>query len=138
MLLPLSWLLGDLVFCSLFPGRINKLARDLNAVTLSEMLTTGIQAVRAKLIVAVTSIQAGGKFLSGASGITENIALLLFGASIVGYSCLGGFRGPVYADVLKAGIRIFGTLVALVAVIFSPCPTRFSAVLRCPGHGSSE
>jgi hypothetical protein len=57
----------------------------VDAVTLSEMLTTGIQTVWAKLIVAVTSILlvtclsmytaaqwlAGRKFLSGASGITE-------------------------------------------------------------------
>ncbi len=95
------------------------------------MLTKGLEPVWVKLIVIVTSLLlvtclsmytaaqwlAGKKFLSGAFGITEHISLLLFGLSIVGYSCLGGFRGSVYADVLQGMIRIFGTFVALAAVI---------------------
>lgn len=39
ILLPLSWLLGDLLFWYVFPARINNLGRESQATTLSELLT---------------------------------------------------------------------------------------------------
>jgi len=43
MLLPISWLLGDLVFWYLFPARINRLGRESKATTLSELLCAGLK-----------------------------------------------------------------------------------------------
>lgn len=132
LLLPLSWLLGDLLFWKIFPERLNALARKAKATTLSEVLTYDLQGNAAKLvsiIVAIllvtflatyTSAQwlAGKKFLSGVFALNDFTALLLFSATIVAYSSLGGFRGSVYADVLQSFIRIIGTSIALVAVIW--------------------
>ncbi|HEX3663925.1 MAG TPA: hypothetical protein VHU23_01655 [Rhizomicrobium sp.] len=131
LMLPISWLLGDLVFWTLFPARLNRLARKARATTLSEMLTfdlTGGFARGTSIIVAMllvvflatyTAAQwlAGRKFLSGIFEISDLTALIAFAATIVAYSSLGGFRGSVYTDLVQAIIRIIGTGVALGAVL---------------------
>jgi sodium/proline symporter len=130
VLLPLSWMLGDLLFWYVFPARINAVGRESRATTLSELLTHGLKGrigVAIALLTALiiftclsgyTSAQwlAGQKFLSGAFALPEWAALALFALLIIGYSSLGGFRGSVYTDTLQAFIRIIGTVIALVAV----------------------
>lgn len=130
LLLPLSWLIGDLIFWALFPDRLNRLAREAGATTLSELLTFDLKGRSAKLAsVAValllvvflstyTSAQwlAGKKFLSGVFDLSETTALVAFGLTIVFYSSLGGFRGSIYTDSVQAVIRIVGTAIALGAV----------------------
>lgn len=130
VLLPLSWLLGDLVFWRFFPARINAFGHLSRATTLSEMLKHGLSgplasavSVLSALIIVVclagyTSAQwlAGQKFVSGAFGLSNYTALGLFAVTIIAYSSIGGFRGSVYTDTLQAFIRIAGTIVALMAV----------------------
>ncbi len=130
LLLPLSWLLGDLVYWSLFPQRLNAEGRRSGAATLSELLTDGLSGRLARTVSVAVAILlvtllstytaaqwlAGKKFLSGVFNLSEPVALTVFGATIVIYSALGGFRGSVYADAVQAVIRILGTLIALVAV----------------------
>lgn len=130
LLLPIGWLLGDLIYWSLFPDRINRLARRAEAVTLSELLTfdlSGRAARACSVLVATTLIAflsvytasqwlAGEKFLGGIMPLSNVAALGAFGAAIVLYSAIGGFRGSVYVDTLQAVIRIGGTLLALWAV----------------------
>ncbi len=132
LLMPFGWMLGDLIFWRVFPARLNALAREAKAVTLSEMLTFDLSGRLAKLVsilVALlliaflstyTSAQwlAGRKFLSGIFDLNGFSALIFFSATIVIYSALGGFRGSVYADTLQALIRIVGTTIALAAVIW--------------------
>jgi sodium/proline symporter len=132
VLLPISWLLGDLVFWYLFPARINEIGRASSATTLSELLTgklsgrlAGAVSVVCATVVVVclagyTSAQwlAGQKFVSGAFGLPGWMALGLFALLIIAYSSIGGFRGSVYTDTLQAFIRIIGTIVALVAVVW--------------------
>ena len=127
LLLPLGWLMGDLVYWSLFPDRINKLARESKAITLPELLTHDLEGPTSRgisLLVAViltifltiyTSAQwlAGEKFLGGVLHLGTAQALLIFGAIIVLYSAIGGFRGSVYVDTLQAVIRLGGTALAL-------------------------
>jgi len=128
--LPISWLLGDLVFWYFFPARINALGQQSRATTLSELLrydlsgphVTGVVILSAAVIfvclAGYTSAQwlAGQKFLAGAFGVPEIVALIVFAILIISYSSIGGFRGSVYTDTLQAFIRIAGTIVALVAV----------------------
>lgn len=132
LLLPLSWLLGDLIFWKIFPERLNTLSRKAKATTLSEVLTFDLQGNAAKLISIIVSILlitflatytsaqwlAGKKFLSGVFALDDFTALLLFSATIVAYTTIGGFRGSVYADVLQSFIRLIGTILALGAVIW--------------------
>jgi sodium/proline symporter len=130
LLLPISWLLGDLIFWYIFPARINGFGRDSRATTLSQILTyklpgrmSSALAVLCALVILVcltgyTSAQwlAGQKFLSGAFALPDAAALGLFAVIIVSYSSIGGFRGSIYTDTFQALVRIVGTVVALVAV----------------------
>lgn len=132
ILLPLSWLLGDLLFWYVFPARVNAFGRRSRATTLSELLThelSGRAATAVAVLCAVvilvclagyTSAQwlAGQKFLAGAFALPDWAALGLFALIIIAYSSIGGFRGSVYTDTLQAVIRIAGTIVALGAVIW--------------------
>ena len=131
MFLPLAWLIGDLVFWHLFPARINAYGRASGATTLSQVITSGLEGRGARWVAVITALMiiacltgytaaqwlAGQKFLSGAFRLPEAAALAIFGATIVAYSAIGGFRGSVYTDTLQAFIRIGGTLLALVVVV---------------------
>lgn len=130
VLLPLAWLLGDIVFWSVFPARLNDYGRRSRATTLSELLTHGAQgpqaAVLGKLCALVVLLclagyvsaqwLAGQKFIAGAFPVGDVGALGLFAVMIIAYTAIGGFRGSVYVDSLQAVIRIVGTALALGAV----------------------
>lgn len=148
ILLPVSWLLGDLIFWSLFPDRLNNLARKANAVTLSELLTFDLTGRLAKLLAiavafllatflsAYTAAQwlAGKKFLASAFALSDFSALLVFASTIVLYSSIGGFRGSVYTDLVQAVIRIIGTVIAMVTVVyFAFIDGNFSANIAAAG-----
>jgi len=128
LLLPIAWLLGDLLFWSLFPHRINRVARETSAVTLTDVISSGLP--RRKLIkrfvgsIALLCLGgyvaaqwvAGQKFLEGAFGFSAWVSLLAFAGLIILYSSIGGFRGSVYADSLQAIIRLVGTAIAVIVV----------------------
>lgn len=130
VMLPIAWLLGDLIFWSLFPSRLNKVAKSSMATTLSELLAYGLSGPTAKAVKILTSIVlvvflciytsaqwiAGQKFLSVAFQLEEFVGLIFFSLTIVVYSALGGFRGSVYADVLQALLSIMGTVFAITSV----------------------
>ncbi len=151
LMLPLSWLLGDLVYWSFFPDRLNRLARETGAATLSEVLTRGLQGRAAKVLSVAVSLVlivflsmyisaqwlAGEKFLSGIFDLSPLTALIVFSLTIVAYSSLGGFRGSIYTDVVQAFVRIVGTAVALGAVIWFALrePSVFAANIEAAGPG---
>jgi Na+/proline symporter len=130
LLLPISWMIGDLVYWYFFPARLNRLASVSKALTLPELLTFNLPARISRAISIIASILiitflgmyvsaqwlAGQKFLTGVFEFSRVIALVLFALIIVAYTGLGGFRGSVYVDVLQAIIRIIGTVIALAAV----------------------
>lgn len=131
ILLPLAWLLGDIVFWTFFPSRINAFGKRAKATTLSEILSHNLQgplaSVMALLCAALIIICLGGyvsaqwlsgeKFLAGAFGLPSVFALALFAIVIIAYTAIGGFRGSVYADSFQAILRLIGTTIALVAII---------------------
>ena len=130
--LPVSWLLGDLVFWYFFPARINRTGRDSQATTLSQILTyqlSGTLSAVLALLCALTILVSltgflsaqwltGQKLLSGAFGLSNSTALGTFALLIIAYSSIGGFRGSIYTDVLLAIIRIAGTMIALIAILW--------------------
>jgi len=132
LLLPLAWLIGDTIFWTFFPGRINSYGKRVGARTITDLisgndtsrLTTIITVVVGLIIVVCltgyTSAQwlAGQKFVHGAFGINPAGSLSLFAMVIIAYTTIGGFRGSIYADSLQSIIRIIGTIVALGAVLY--------------------
>jgi Na+/proline symporter len=131
LLLPLSWLIGDLLFWLLFPNRINATGRAIRAMTMTDLIVDGMkprQQIGLKRTVAVVVLLclggyvsaqwlAGQKFLQGAFGIGSMMSLLVFATLIVIYTAIGGFRGSVYADTLQAIVRVIGTAIALTVVV---------------------
>lgn len=129
LLLPLSWFLGDLLFWTFFPQRINAIGRTVRATTMTDVIVHGMkprQQAGLKRSVSVLVILclggyvsaqwlAGQKFLHGAFGFDGTASLLAFAALIVIYTAIGGFRGSVYVDSMQAIIRIIGTVIAIVA-----------------------
>jgi Na+/proline symporter len=150
LLLPLGWLLGDILFWSIFPNRINQVGTAAKASTLTDVIVHGLGPKyerRLKVLIALIVLVclggyvaaqwlAGQKFLQGAFGFGSTLSLVLFAALIVIYTSLGGFRGSVYADTFQAAIRIVGTVIAMRI----PCAAQWSAS-RCPAlkkhHGET-
>lgn len=130
LLLPLAWLLGDILFWLVFPNRINAAGRAINATTMTDVIVDGMKPrarIGLKRTIAVVILVclggyvsaqwiAGQKFLQGAFGFGNVTSLLVFAALIVIYSAMGGFRGSIYADTLQAVVRVIGTAIALTAV----------------------
>lgn len=149
LLLPLAWLIGDIVFWTFFPKRINEFGERVGARTLTDIIAgggstklAGLTAVLVGLIIVVcltgyTSAQwlAGQKFVNGAFGIGATESLSLFALVIIAYTAIGGFRGSIYADSLMAVVRVIGTIVALAAVAYVAMQqgTSFSANIKSAG-----
>jgi sodium/proline symporter len=130
IMLPLAWLLGDIVFWSIFPAKINRVGREAGAATLTDLVVykiSGRSRTILKLLCSVVILVclggyvsaqwvAGQKFLMGAFEFDGVTSLLAFGLVIIAYSGIGGFRGSIYADSFQAVIRLAGTAIALLAV----------------------
>lgn len=151
VLLPIAWLLGDLVFWRYFPDRINRYGHATGVTTLSELVGVGLRGPVARFVTLLSAVTiliclagytsaqwlAGQKFLAGALGLPKEAALVAFAALIASYTALGGFRGSVYADTFQAVVRIIGTIVALIAIwwFVSADPGAFAANLNGAGPG---
>lgn len=130
ILLPLSVLLGDIIYWRIFPKKINTLSQSHNITTLSDIITLNINGRVKHVLVLLSAILitiglglytsaqwiAGEKFVNGAFGISGYWALAGFAAIIIAYTSIGGFRGSVYVDSYQAIIRLIATTLAMVAV----------------------
>lgn len=131
LMLPLAWLLGDLVFWKLFPNRINRVARDTHSATIPQLISSSLSGPLVPVLRGVTALTlvsflaiytasqwiAGDKFLSAAFDLSSQNAVLLFSGSIVAYSVLGGFRGSVYVDTFQAVLSLLGATLAFGTVL---------------------
>jgi sodium/proline symporter len=151
LVLSIGWLLGDLTFWYFFPARINKIGRESRATTVADVLSYKLSGKASSLLTALCGLLivvclagflsaqwlAGQKFLSGAFGVPGPLALALFAFVIIAYSSIGGFRGSVYTDVLLAIIRVAGSIIALVAIVWFAVAdsTSFSNNIASAGSG---
>jgi sodium/proline symporter len=133
LLLPLSWLLGDVFFWFFFPQRINATGRAIGATTMTDVIVHGmkprIKTLLKRCVAVLVLVCLGGyvaaqwlagqKFLRGAFGFEGITSLLVFAALIVIYTAIGGFRGSVYVDSMQAIIRVIGTAIALGVVVLT-------------------
>ncbi len=131
IMMPLGWLMGDLLFWRFFPHRINRFGAKSKAMTISDIVTHGLPKNYMKFIslsigvlifiglAGYTSAQwlAGQKFVSGAFGFSGVVSLGLFAIIIIAYTSIGGFRGSIYVDSFQAVVRIIGSIIALASVI---------------------
>ncbi len=132
VMLPIAWLIGDIVFWLIFPQRINETGRRLGASTITELLSndlSGWPQIAMRLTTSIIAIAclslylsaqwiSGQKFLAGAFDVSNVAALALFAILIIAYTAIGGFRGSVYADSFQAVLRIIATIVILVVAAY--------------------
>ncbi|MBX9460715.1 MAG: hypothetical protein KL785_06050 [Brevundimonas sp.] len=85
----MAWLLGDVVFWSLFPHRINRLGARVGATTITDLLVSQIEPAKRRLPKRLIGLAiavcvggyvaaqwlAGQKFVDGAFGIEGTVAL---------------------------------------------------------------
>lgn len=128
LLLPIAWLIGDLVFWRYFPSKLNYYARKTNSMTLTDILTNNKNTKASNLLAVLISLilvfglgayataqwLAGKKFLVNAFEFSEDISLIIFALVIIAYSSIGGFRGSVYVDAFQAILRLLGCILIFV------------------------
>lgn len=132
LMLPLAWFLGDLFYWKYFPAKLNQYGRKHEAVTLSELLVTGLPQYwvrKVTLLVAIIVLVgllayisaqwiAGQKFISSAFGFSPELSMMFFATFIILYSTIGGFRGSIYVDTFQAILRVCATLVVIATTLY--------------------
>jgi sodium/proline symporter len=124
VLMPLGWLLGDILFWTLFPDRINRKTRDMQCDTIPEYLSISSTGVRntsirkffALIIIVFLGLYAIGQFLAAGKAINAvfnlDIAytILLSAVIIAAYSAKGGLMASIPTQVVQALIMLFTTI----------------------------
>ena len=128
LILPFGALMGDLIFWSIFPNKINQFARTQGANTVPEMLSMTatddnrqrIRKAAALITVPMISLYAGAQML--AAGKTMNAVIdidlkwgiLLSAAVVIGYCAKGGLRASIITQFVQALIMLSTCIGALI------------------------
>lgn len=133
LLIVIPTFLGELVFWTFFPDKINQLSIEKDSQTIPEFLGSTVQRPQGKRI--ITSIVAlitvvfigaytSGQFAAAAKtldvffGVDPKIGALVAAGSILVYCVTGGLRASIWTDVVQAFVVIFVSFGMLaVAVI---------------------
>jgi Na+/proline symporter len=133
-LLPLGFLLGDVVFWRFLPQKISAYGIATNSKTLQELVTYQLNGRIASVIkLVVTTITLLGlflytvaQFLAGHYWLTASyhinngwFTVSLFGLLIGLYTAFGGFKGSIATDVFLTGVRLVGTVTAVITVCWT-------------------
>jgi sodium/proline symporter len=136
-LLPLGWLIGDIIFWIFLAGRVYELSRDKDAVTLPELIGKGVYGRGANVLVRTVTVTvvilmtiyiasqwlSAGKMGGLILGVNSDTASIVFAGAVILYTAVAGVRGAAYTDFVQA---LF--MLALVASIGVVC----LSVLRGP------
>ncbi len=126
-LLPLGWLIGDIIFWTLIAKRVYTIARNSDAVTLPEIIRSGVTGVGSDALVSVVAIIIVGlmtvyvtsQWLSAGKvggiilGLESYKVAFIFASVVIFYTALAGVRGAAYTDFVQACFML-----ALVISVF--------------------
>lgn len=132
LMMPLGWLVGDLIFWNLFPARINQRARDHHCNTLPEFISDSATSnrdsiIRKYLALAIIVLVGGyavgqylaiGKAVSVAFDISMPVAIIISGAIILAYSAKGGLESSIPTQFFQALIMLVTTVGMLTVAIY--------------------
>lgn len=131
LLIPAS-LLGDFVFWTFFPDKINRLSIEQDSQTVPEFLGYTVKKPQGKrlitLIVALITIVFIGAYTSGQFaaaaktlhvffGLDPKMGALIAAGSILVYCTTGGLRASIWTDVVQAFVVMF-VCFGMLAVAF--------------------
>lgn len=132
VLIPLSWFLGDFVFWTLFPKRINKRARERNYETVPEFVSysvvrsrdSSIRKLLALIVIGFGGLYAAGQFVAAGKtinvigDISMNYSIVISGIIILAYSAKGGLESSIPTQFLQAMIMLFTTVGLFVYALY--------------------
>ena len=134
LLMVVASFLGELVFWSFFPDKINQLSIEQGSQTIPEFLGTTVRKPQGKrlitqLVALITVVFIGaytsGQFAAAAKtlnvffGVDPKIGAFIAAGSIMMYCVTGGLRASIWTDVVQAFVVVFVSLGMLVAVTFA-------------------
>jgi len=124
VLMPLGWFLGDLLFWTFFPARINQKGRDYNCKTIPEFISHSspqtsepiVRKMLALICIVFLGLYAVGQFLAAGKAVTVAFefsmthAIIASGIVIAAYSAKGGLESSIPTQFLQALIMLFTTV----------------------------
>ena len=124
VLMPVSWFLGDFLFWTLFPDRINRTARNTKANTVPEFVSlmvtgnsdNGIRKLLAVISIVFVGLYAVGQFLAAGKAVNAVFdisltpAIFISGAIILAYCAKGGLQSSIPTQFVQAIIMLFTTI----------------------------
>lgn len=124
VLMPISWFLGDFLFWTLFPDRINRKTRDSHANTIPEFVSytttgkrdSGISKLLALISIIFVGLYAVGQFLAAGKAVNAVFdislapAILLSCVVILAYCAKGGLQSSIPTQFVQALIMLFTTV----------------------------
>lgn len=126
LVLPLAWLLGDIIYWLIFPAKLNSISKESNGYTLTSFLSndllkskslrlliTLIVTLTIAFYTAVQWIAAGITFSTFFEFSNIKIGIIISGIVVLAYSFKGGLKSSVWTDMFQA---VFVTI--LIIVIF--------------------
>lgn len=110
--------------------RMAILSRQTQAVTINDILLhryqskplillTSLGLLLAFFVMMVVQFIGGAILLETVLGVNYRLALLIFAVTVSLYTFIGGFRAVVLTDTLQGMVMIVGTIILLVAVIYT-------------------
>jgi len=127
LVLPLSWLLGDIIYWLIFPAKLNSISKETNSYTIASFLSNGLSETKllrllVTLIVtfsiafytAVQWIAAGITFSTFFEFSSIKLGIIISGIVVLLYSFKGGLKSSVWTDIFQA---IFVTVLIIVVFI---------------------
>ena len=128
LIFPTGAILGDIIFWSIYPDKVNQFARTRGAITVPQMLGMTatddnrhrIRKAAALITFFALSLYAGAQML--AAGKTMNAVvdidlkwgILLSAAVVIGYCAKGGLRASIITQFVEALIMLFTSIGALI------------------------
>ncbi len=123
VLMPISWFLGDFIFWTFWPARINLQARDTETSTVPEFISytstgkrdTGIRKLLAIVSIVFVGLYAVGQFLAAGKAvhavfdISMAPAIILTAIVILAYSAKGGLHSSIPTQFVQALLMLLTT-----------------------------
>ncbi|GEA07516.1 hypothetical protein KUL42_22770 [Alteromonas sp. KUL42] len=129
ILLPLSWLIGDLIFWKYGPKKLNGYCSKNNLSNVVEVISgkggkPSSYLFIFTLIFVITLLSAyissqwlaGAKIITGFVDIEPELAIVLFGGFVSAYCIVGKYRGSVYTDLYQGLLMLIVTTLSLYLV----------------------
>lgn len=141
---PIAWLVGDFIFWTFFPDKINKIARNSDSSTIPELIFGNEKgrglASATKLCALITLVFVGiytaanflaaGKIINGVFDVSVNIGVIIAGVIILSYCAKGGLQSSIPTQAVQAVIMLLtaGSVFVYAVINLPPLPEVWTSI----------